>query len=81
MPTGRQAVVRVGTKACPPYFCWSVRPAVHIAVFVAAIGAIHEATEIITHSHAFETEDVIVNAIGALIGVVIQRTMQRAITQ
>lgn len=60
---------------------WSVRPAVHIAIFVATIGAIHEATEIVTHSHAFETEDAIVNAIGALIGVAIQRTMQRAITQ
>lgn len=60
---------------------WAVRPAVHIAIFVATIGAIHEATEIVTHSHAFETEDAIVNAIGALIGVAIQRTMQRAITQ
>jgi len=51
---------------------------VQIAAFVAMIGAIHELTEIITHSHAFETEDVMVNAIGALIGVAIQGGVQRA---
>ena len=60
---------------------WPQWKAVQIAAFVAAIGAIHETTEIITHSHAVETEDVIVNALGALIGVVIQRTVQRAITR
>ena len=56
---------------------WPQRPALHIAAMVAAIGAIHEATEIITHSHAFETEDVMVNAIGVLIGVLIQRATIR----
>ena len=59
---------------------WRLRLAVQVAAVVAAIGAVHEVTEIITHSHAFETEDVIVNAIGALIGVAIQRVMQRAVT-
>ena len=56
---------------------WPKRPAAHIAVLVAAIGIVHELTEIITHSHAFETEDVIVNVIGALIGVAIQRAITR----
>jgi VanZ family protein len=60
---------------------WPKRPIVHIAILVAAIGIIHESTEIVTHSHAFETEDAIVNAIGALVGVAIQRTTQRAITR
>jgi VanZ family protein len=60
---------------------WPKRPMVHIAILVAAIGVIHEMTEIITHSHAFEIEDAIVNAIGALVGVAIQRTAQRAVTR
>jgi glycopeptide antibiotics resistance protein len=54
---------------------------VHIAALVAAIGATHEITEIITHHHTFEAQDVIVNTIGALIGVALQRTMQRAVTR
>ncbi len=58
---------------------WPLQPAVHVSAFVALIGTIHEATEIITHSHAFESEDVIINAIGALIGVALQRAMQRAV--
>ncbi len=58
---------------------WSLRSATHMAALVAAIGAIHEVTEIYTHSHAFETEDVIVNAIGALIGVAIQRAIHALI--
>jgi len=56
---------------------WSKRPAVQIAAFVAIIGVIHEATEIITHSHVFETEDALVNAIGVLIGVAIQRAIRQ----
>ncbi len=60
---------------------WSLRPAAYMVALVAAIGAMHEFTEIITHSHTFETEDVIVNAIGALIGVAIQRSVQRAVTR
>ncbi len=56
---------------------WSQRSTLSIWVFVAAIGAIHEITEIITHSHAFETEDAVVNAIGALIGVAILRVIVR----
>jgi uncharacterized membrane protein (DUF2068 family) len=60
---------------------WPKRPMAHIAILVAAIGIVHEITEISTHNHAFETEDAMVNAVGALIGVAIQRTMQRAITR
>lgn len=60
---------------------WPKQPAVQIAALVAAIGAIHEATEIITHSHIFEIEDAIVNATGAMIGVAIQRAIQRVIAR
>ncbi|MBE0626769.1 MAG: hypothetical protein IH606_18375 [Burkholderiales bacterium] len=60
---------------------WPRRPATQVAAFVAAIGAIHEISEIITHSHALETADVIVNAVGAMIGVGIQRALQRAQTR
>jgi hypothetical protein len=60
---------------------WPKRPVAHIAILVAAIGIVHEITEISTHNHAFESEDAIVNALGALIGVAIQRTMQRVITR
>ena len=59
---------------------WPHRPAAYIAAIVATIGAVHELTQIVTHSHHFETEDTIVNAIGALIGVAIQRAIQRALT-
>lgn len=58
-------------------FGWQQRPALHIAALVAIIGTIHEATEIITHSHGFETEDAIVNALGALIGAATQRAITR----
>ena len=54
---------------------WPQRPAAHLVVLVAAVGAIHEITEIITHSHAFEANDVVINALGALIGVAIQRAI------
>jgi VanZ family protein len=54
---------------------WPQRPAAHLVVLVAAIGAIHETSEVLTHSHAFETNDVVINAIGALIGVAIQRAI------
>ncbi len=56
---------------------WPLRPAAQLAGVVASIGAIHEITQIITHNHALETNDIIVNAIGALAGIVIQRAVQR----
>lgn len=49
---------------------WQNMRAMHIALIVAGVGVVHELTEIITHSHRFETEDAIVNAIGALAGAV-----------
>lgn len=58
---------------------WPKQSAVLIAALVATIGLIHESTEIVTHSHVFETTDAIVNAIGAVIGVIIQRTALHAI--
>lgn len=51
---------------------WPQRPVVQITAFVGMIGVINEVTEIITHSQAFETEDAVVNGIGALIGAAIQ---------
>lgn len=60
---------------------WPARPAAHIVVFVAAIGTLHEASEIISHNHAFETADALVNAFGASIGVTIQAVTKRTYTQ
>ena len=40
-----------------------------VVAIVATIGAFHELTEIITHSHSFELNDAVVNSLGALIGV------------
>ena len=65
--------------ACAFGLGWPLRPAALVAAFVAAIGAIHEGSEIFTHSHVFETADAIVNAIGALIGVAMQRVLQRTV--
>ena len=64
-------------------FClgWQHRLALHIAALVAVIGVIHEVTEIITHSHGFEIKDVMVNAIGALIGVAIGKKFQKLLGQ
>jgi hypothetical protein len=42
-----------------------------VAIIVAGIGCFHEFTEIATHHHLFEATDVIINAIGATLGVVI----------
>jgi VanZ family protein len=50
---------------------WRSMGAIYIAVIVAATGTLHEVSEIVTHSHAFEFRDAIVNALGALMGIVI----------
>ncbi len=50
---------------------WQRMQEAHIAAIVASIGCIHELTEIFTHSHGLEINDVVINAIGALIGVTI----------
>ncbi len=54
------------------------QPAILIALFVAAIGAVHEAVEIRLHHHAFEYKDVMVNAVGALVGVAMRRVTGRS---
>ena len=56
---------------------WQKMQVTHIALIVAGIGVVHELTEIITHSHRFETEDAIVNAIGALTGAVALYTIRK----
>ena len=40
----------------------------YVAAIVAAIGGIHEIYEIEKHGHDFETADLLVNALGALLG-------------
>ena len=54
---------------------WQKQPAMLIAVFVAAIGAIHETSEIFTHHHALEFADILVNSIGAAIGATLMRAI------
>jgi hypothetical protein len=54
---------------------WSEWAAVYPVLLVAVIGASHEITEILTHSHAVETTDIVINAIGAFAGVAIQRVI------
>jgi hypothetical protein len=56
---------------------WPQRSFAQVAAFVAVIGLVHEITEIVTHHHNFETEDVMVNALAALGGVMLQRFAQR----
>jgi VanZ family protein len=56
---------------------WQNMRATHVAAVVITIGVIHEMTEIITHGHAFEFKDAIVNGFGALIGVTILTMFQK----
>ncbi len=57
---------------------WQKMRAMHIAAMVAAIGVVHELTEIITHSHSFEMQDAIVNTIGSLTGAAILVAIRKA---
>jgi len=50
---------------------WQKLPAAFTTVIVAAIGIVHEVTEIVTHSHNFEFYDAVINTLGALIGMAI----------
>jgi hypothetical protein len=52
---------------------WWRHSAPLLVALVALMGLLHETTEIITHSHAFEGQDVLINALGALVGVALQR--------
>ncbi|WP_434782197.1 hypothetical protein [Ferrovum myxofaciens] len=58
---------------------WPHRPAVYLGLLVAAIGVLHETTEIITHHHTFETEDVMVNALAALLGIAVHRLFRHPV--
>lgn len=57
---------------------WHKQPAMLVAGFVAALGAIHEYSEIFTHEHTFEIADALVNAIGAVVGVAVERVVVSA---
>ena len=57
---------------------WQKVPTVYMALLVSVIGLIHELTEIITHSHGFEYKDVLINALGALIGMTIAVLVKRS---
>ena len=50
---------------------WPNWRAILIVLTVASIGLLHELSEIVTHNHPFEQNDVLINASGALIGVLI----------
>lgn len=56
---------------------WPMRPAIQIFVFVSVIGAVHEASEIYTHNHGIEWEDVMINAAGAFLGLAAQLGIRR----
>lgn len=60
---------------------WQKQPALLVAGFVAALGAIHEYSEIFTHGHALEIADILVNAIGAGLGVALARAIVPATTR
>ena len=53
---------------------WQKQPAIVVAVFVAALSAIHEYSEIFTHHHALEVADIFVNSVGAVIGVALTKS-------
>ena len=46
-----------------------------VAVLVAALGAIHEIAEIVTHGHALEIADIVVNSAGVATGVAVERML------
>jgi VanZ family protein len=54
---------------------WQKQPAILVASFVAALGGIHEYSEIFTHNHELEIADILVNSIGASIGVALERAL------
>ena len=73
-PGNSHWIAHLTAYALIAFFCglgWPNWRAVFIALFVATIGLVHELTEIITHAHPFEQNDVVINATGALIGVLI----------
>jgi hypothetical protein len=57
---------------------WQKQPTILVAGFVAALGAIHEYSEIFTHDHTLEIADILVNSMGAWIGLAFERDLVRA---
>jgi uncharacterized membrane protein (DUF2068 family) len=54
---------------------WPTRSMLFVAAVAGLIGLIHEITEIATHHHMLEWPDVMINSLGGLIGVVLQRVL------
>jgi hypothetical protein len=52
---------------------WQKWPAYMVVALVAMTGVAHESSEIVTHHHALEIGDLAVNALGALVGTLMQR--------
>lgn len=58
-------------------FGWRQWPAYTVVALVALIGLLHEASEIVTHHHPLEINDLWINASGALIGTLLQWSIRR----
>lgn len=56
---------------------WRNLQATFIVVIVAALGVVHELTEIITHRHGFELGDAVINGFGALCGVAVLAVLRK----
>lgn len=52
---------------------WRQWPSYMVVALVALTGVAHESSEIVTHHHALEIGDLVVNASGALVGTLMQR--------
>ena len=47
---------------------WQKTKAITVAVAIAGMGFLHELSEIMTHHHGLEIGDVLINAVGAVMG-------------
>jgi len=54
---------------------WHKQPAIRILALAAALGIIQEYSEIFTHHHALEIADILVDAVGAAIGLIFERAL------
>jgi len=58
---------------------WHKQPAIFLLGLVAALGLIQEYSEIFTHHHALEIADILVDAVGAAIGLILERALAPAV--
>ena len=58
---------------------WPRISRIGIFALVAGLGALHEVTEIVTHHHALEVADILVNALGAGLGCLAHRALCRRV--